>query len=1029
MELNKYFTKHDFKIIIYTLLFLVICCVPHVITGADDSESSVVSSGSTDYGDGYFGILYDNSNGLPTSEANDIIQTSEGFIWIGSYSGLIRYDGNTFERIDSTTGIASVVSLYADSSNRLWVGTNDCGLALMQGDEVIRMYSKADGLKSLSVRSVVEGNDGYVYVATTHGMVKIDKELKLIAVDEPQINDEYIRKIAVSEDGILYGVTMDGDVFTMKNGKLTGFYTGESLGVSDIHYVIPDNKNSGWVYIGTKGSVLYHTRLDGVVVDKIDMAPLQYMNSVNQIDDEIWVCADNGIGVIVDGKITILDNMAMNSSIERVMKDYQGNVWFASSKQGVMKIVRNRFLDLSDRYNLEPTVVNATLYDGDRLYIGAKNTGLTVVEADKVVDKLPLDSAYYADGTPMAATDLFDILGQSRIRSIVKDSKGNIWFSTFNENALVRYDGHNVLCFNEKTGLPSSRVRAVYEKSDGTYMVVCTGGLVIIKDDKVVKVYDDKSGIGNTELLTVTEGFNGDMIMGTDGDGIYIIKDAETNVIHMGIESGLSSEVIMRIKRSEKYNIYWIVSSNSIAYMDKDYNIHTIQAFPYSNNFDLYENSSGKAWILSSNGIYVADVDELLQNDKIETNFYGFEDGLPTIATANSYSFLTDDGDLYIAGTTGVAKVNIDDDPELDNNVRMYIPYVVADGKRIYPDSEGRFIIPHNTDKLDIYGYVFTYSLMNPDISYSLEGFDKHAVTVKRSDFGKVSYTNLKGGNYSFVMKIVGEHGGDNAELKVVIIKKKAFYETYWFRFLMIALIIALITVLVRMYIYKKTKNLLKKEKENKLLIREIVEAFAKTIDMKDKYTNGHSTRVAEYTALLARELGYDEDTVEKYYNIALMHDIGKIGIPASVLNKDGKLTDEEYAIIKSHAEKGYNVLKNISIMPELATGAGAHHERPDGKGYPNGLKGDEIPRVAQIIAVADTFDAMYSNRPYRKRMNFEKAVSIIKEVSGTQLTSDVVDAFLRLVEKGEFKAPDDNGGGTVDDINNIHKSYEKEKN
>jgi energy-coupling factor transport system substrate-specific component len=198
---------------------------------------------------------------------------------------------------------------------------------------------------------------------------------------------------------------------------------------------------------------------------------------------------------------------------------------------------------------------------------------------------------------------------------------------------------------------------------------------------------------------------------------------------------------------------------------------------------------------------------------------------------------------------------------------------------------------------------------------------------------------------------------------------------------------------------------------------------------MKDKYTNGHSTRVAEYTALLARELGYDEDTVEKYYNIALMHDIGKIGIPASVLNKDGKLTDEEYAIIKSHAEKGYNVLKNISIMPELATGAGAHHERPDGKGYPNGLKGDEIPRVAQIIAVADTFDAMYSNRPYRKRMNFEKAVSIIKEVSGTQLTSDVVDAFLRLVEKGEFKAPDDNGGGTVDDINNIHKSYEKEKN
>ena len=111
--------------------------------------------------------------------------------------------------------------------------------------------------------------------------------------------------------------------------------------------------------------------------------------------------------------------------------------------------------------------------------------------------------------------------------------------------------------------------------------------------------------------------------------------------------------------------------------------------------------------------------------------------------------------------------------------------------------------------------------------------------------------------------------------------------------------------------------------------------------------------------------------------------------------------------------------------MPELAIGAKSHHERPDGKGYPNGLKGDEIPRVAQIIAVADTFDAMYSDRPYRKRMNFDKAVSIIKEVSGTQLTSDVVDAFLRLVERGEFRDENDDGGGSTEDINNIHKQYE----
>ena len=203
--------------------------------------------------------------------------------------------------------------------------------------------------------------------------------------------------------------------------------------------------------------------------------------------------------------------------------------------------------------------------------------------------------------------------------------------------------------------------------------------------------------------------------------------------------------------------------------------------------------------------------------------------------------------------------------------------------------------------------------------------------------------------------------------------------------------------------------------------VREITESFAKVIDMKDKYTNGHSSRVAKYTTMLARELGCDEETAEKYYRIALLHDIGKIGIPPEVLNKPGKLTDEEFEIIKSHTSLGYDTLKDISIMPELATGAQAHHERPDGRGYPNHLKGDDIPRVAQIIAVADCFDAMYSNRPYRDRMNFEKVVAIIKEVSGSQLAPDVVDAFLRLVKKGEFRAPDDHGGGSMESIENIH--------
>ena len=139
--------------------------------------------------------------------------------------------------------------------------------------------------------------------------------------------------------------------------------------------------------------------------------------------------------------------------------------------------------------------------------------------------------------------------------------------------------------------------------------------------------------------------------------------------------------------------------------------------------------------------------------------------------------------------------------------------------------------------------------------------------------------------------------------------------------------------------------------------------------------------------------------------SIGLLHDVGKVGITKAVLNKPGKLTDEEYDVIKEHTTKGHEVLKDISAVPELAVGALSHHERHDGKGYPNGLSGNDIPEVARIIAVADSFDAMYSDRQYRKQMDFEKVLSIIREVSGTQLNPEVVDAFFRLVDKGEIRA------------------------
>ena len=192
-----------------------------------------------------------------------------------------------------------------------------------------------------------------------------------------------------------------------------------------------------------------------------------------------------------------------------------------------------------------------------------------------------------------------------------------------------------------------------------------------------------------------------------------------------------------------------------------------------------------------------------------------------------------------------------------------------------------------------------------------------------------------------------------------------------------------------------------KKRKEDGLFINQIIHAFAKSIDIKDKYTNGHSIRVAMYAKMIAKKAGFPEKAAEAVYNIGLLHDIGKITVPDEILNKNGRLDDEEFIVIKKHTSNGSEILKEIAIAPELAIGAQYHHERIDGGGYPQGKTGDEIPEIAQIIAVADTFDAMFSTRPYRKKMPLDKVVAELKRCAGTQLSVEYVSVLLQLIQEG----------------------------
>ena len=984
-------------------------------SGNENRSLSVDPTGKTE---GFAAVLYDSSNGLPTSEANAIVETGDGFIWIGSYAGLIRYDGNTFERMD-IGGMASIKCLFVDSRGRLWVGSNDNGVAVLEEGRV-KKWDKLSGLPSSHIRAITEDRKGTIYVATTSGIILIDPEYHITVMEDPAIAEANMRDLRVDANGIVYGVTDLGDLMVIENGRLLQYVPIAENPLGGLGAILPDPKGGRRIYLEGADLSFYRVDLsDGFkILEKIDIHPLVYLKSMEYIDGKIWIMAGNGIGTLEGSRFRLLDNLPMDNSVGHVITDYLGNLWFTSTRQGVMKVVPDQFSDLFARYDLEDAVVNSTCMSDDRKLFVGTDTGLVVFGDDGPLTNLPVKKSVTAAGQDLGVEDLIRYFDQLRIRSIIADSKGRLWISTWRAGGLVRYDHGRMTLFTVEDGLLSDSLREVREMEDGRMLVVLTGGMNVINGDQVVASYSKEEGIDNPESLTVAETGKGDILLGSNGGGIYVLSDA--GVKNINIEDGLPSDIVMRLKYDKKRDVTWIVTSSALAYMTPDYQVSEVEKFPYTNNFDLYENSKGDIWVLSSNGIYVATAEELLANGEINAVYFGPASGLPCFATANSYSALTENGDLYIAGSTGVAKVNIEQPFENVKDLIAIVPYVKADGKTIYPDASGTITVPASTHKLTVPGFVFNYALSDPTVSCRLAGFDHQPMTVKRSELVPVDYTNLRGGTYRYVMQVKDSMGRGSNEASVKIIKEKKFYEQTWFFIVPIVLAVCLITLCVRVYVRRKTRKLEKKQRETMELVSEITEAFAKVIDMKDNYTNGHSTRVAQYTVMLAKELGYDEDEVEKYYHIALLHDIGKIGVPPEVLNKPDKLTEEEFAIIRSHTTLGYDALKDISIMPELAVGAQAHHERPDGRGYPNHLSGDEIPRVAQIIAVADTFDAMYSNRKYRGRMNFEKAVSIIRDGAGTQLAEDVVEAFLRLVEKGEFRDPDDNGGGTMENIENV---------
>ncbi|MBQ6128189.1 MAG: HD domain protein, partial [Lachnospiraceae bacterium] len=342
------------------------------------SAQADTASDTPDYND-FVQSIYSSNNGLPCGEANDIAQTNDGVLWIGTYAGLYRYNGREFRWIDDYESVKNVNCLFVDEEGRLWIGTNDNGLAIVIREEVVNVLDQSSGLPSNSVRCIAQGSDGYYYVGTTGSMQIIVMNNGLKAVSTlAEIN--YADSITSDENGHVVTVSSDGRLFLLRNGKII---TSIALPGDEELYNCCSFAPDGTLMVGTSTDHIYTFDVSDDTLKQTNVRTCEDVSGINSLDfldnGTMFVSTDVGISYVDAGGYHVLNTNEFDNSIDNMLNDYQGNLWFCSSRLGLLRLAKSPFKDVYGSVGMERHVVNAIVSWRDCYYIGT-DTGLDIVD-------------------------------------------------------------------------------------------------------------------------------------------------------------------------------------------------------------------------------------------------------------------------------------------------------------------------------------------------------------------------------------------------------------------------------------------------------------------------------------------------------------------------------------------------------------------------------------------------------------------------------------------------------------------------
>ena len=938
---------------------------------------------------GYLETVYDNSNGLDSSAANDVVQTRDGFVWIGTYNGLTRYDGSSFYQYPVSSGIYSVANLYVSNKDELYVGTNDSGIAMYKEGK-FQFWQLKDGLSSNTIRDITENSKGLMFIGTTEGLSFKDRDNYITREGDTRLANKYIKELHPAPGNRVCGLTQNGDMFVYQGRDLESFFPADTFSFGNVVAVEPNVFSENQYWVGTTGDKVAQISIENGTVRVLKLLIMEGRHTVNDIllraDGVLLVATENGVGYFdMLDNFHVIDKMQFNNSVDNIMVDYEGNMWFSSSRMGVAKLTSNSFRNLFAIAGISPRVVNSVLKHQGITYV-ATDRGLVTLKGDKPI-----------------ATPISELLKTTRTRHVIVDSKGNLWIATYSKLGLLKYNPETgaMRGFTRREGLPHERSRVIMESSDGSIYVGTRDGLALIRNDKVEKTFTTKNGLSNPQVLCLLE-HKGNIYVGTDGGGINLIRDDHI-VYNLDQQDGLRAGVILRMATDPETGGMWISTGNSIAHF-KDGELTTIANFPSTNNFDFIFTQNGEMLVTCNQGIYVTRSSKLLKDGSYDY-VLSQRDGLSGALTANSFNYIENNEKLYLCLQNGLCQLNLDSLEQSSGLKKFCVPSINIDGVDYPLDEDKPLQISSDATRITYKAYVLTNSLNNVILSSYLEGFDKNIEKVSRFDNKERTYTNLAGGTYKLHVGIYDQRTGKLSQEKVyTLIKEKKLSEYPAFVLLPLTIFVGLLFGGYRLYMRRRLQRIQEKQRETEEFLDQVISSFAKAIDLKDHYTRGHSARVAQYSRQIAEAMGWSKERVDNLYRVALLHDVGKVVIPDEILNKRGTLTDAEYAKMKEHTDIGSAILEEISQFPLIAVGAKCHHERFDGRGYGHQLTGKEIPLEARIIAVADTFDAMNSTRVYRPHLSREKILSELEHAKNTQLDGEIVELLLQLIHEGKVE-------------------------